>query len=162
MSNGQCNVISSISQDHLNREIAPCFQGDSAMLSCAVKRLDRFYICYDIYQSLGFFCKAIIFLNIETGEIHLEIPCSNNRYDSLALNWNTTESAVAYVYRGYGFSHVDITKPKINHVDFTLKHIARMAVLTSHSKEYLSKLNLPKIIVEYLGMDYSRKRKLLS
>ena len=67
------------------------------------------------------------------------------------LNWNVREFAITYSNDGFYFKISRINEFGKNQM--TLKQIARLAVLTSFSEEFLIQQNLPKSLFDYLGIN---------
>ena len=77
---------------------------------------------------------------------------------TISLNWNMKE----FIYTGFHISNYeevgqDEMLIKVDNItfpnDISLKHFARLAVLTSFSEEEISKQNIPNSLFHYLGIE---------
>uniref|UniRef100_A0A7M6DKP8 Uncharacterized protein n=1 Tax=Clytia hemisphaerica TaxID=252671 RepID=A0A7M6DKP8_9CNID len=113
-----------------------------------LNRFGQILAQYRIFKENGL-CQ-FHFVDLKTNETVMEfcVPKDPMSYGNFNLNWNSREYSLTY------FDNEHLFKvSRINSHQITLKHFARLAVLTSFSEEYLAKQNLPKSLFDYLGID---------
>jgi len=109
---------------------------------CLYKQYKKFYLGM---QSSDFKVKYIDLFNGDIlFQISLEYPVR-----SLCLNWNMREVAITRVNSE---DNLCCSVYYINTVNLSLKHMARLAVLTTFSEDYLSQSYLPATLKEFLGL----------
>ena len=134
------------------------YQNGNFVQFCGItKNLDRYLLRFRVNER--FYCARVIFVDLETQKILVESTLDvylQRGYQNISLNWNMDE--IGFVYFDDGILHFKYSKSYSSFEKSSLKHISRLSVLTSFSSEYLSKQNLPKSLIEYLGLELIRKR----
>ena len=144
--NGHVITVAELKEDELMQR-----SSDNEYISAdvPVKRYGRFLMCY-VYKDDDYCCKyKFIDSRSHKTIMDYEIP-ENQIHDKVDLNWNEREFSYTYYEEGF---HFKISRIKSRIDQRTLKHFARLAVLTSFSEEYLIQQNLPSTLFDYLGID---------
>ena len=144
--NGHVITVSELKEDELIQR-----SSDNEYISAdvPVKRYGRFLMCY-VYKDDDYCCKyKFIDSRSHKTIMDYEIP-ENQIHGKVDLNWNEREFSYTYYEEGF---HFKISRIKSRIDQRTLKHFARLAVLTSFSEEYLIQQNLPSTLFDNLGID---------
>ena len=96
-------------------------------------------------------------INLATGERMAEIKDVGIWLPTYSVNWNIQEIDMTYfkkknVHLGKREFYFKISRVQADEFQ-TLKHLARIAVLTSFTENYLKKQNLPESLFRYLGIE---------
>ena len=114
------------------------------------KRFDQWICLQRFRDSMGRLCWTFSLASLENRQKMLEITESGILKEYF-VNWNMNEIARIFHSRDDKRLVFKISR-RIISKNMTLKHMARMFVLTSFSEEYLSNQNLPQTLFEYLGI----------
>eukprot|EP00111_Clytia_hemisphaerica_P016997 TCONS_00050405-protein len=130
--------------------------GDDYYVKRPWRRLDRELL--PVYYEEGDDHQQFCLIDVENRKKSKDIvfdTLSKFNDHKFSLNWNMEEAAITSLLPvGDGYYEMDF---KIFHFDFvekglSLKHLARLAVLTSFSEEDLVHQHLPTHLFEYLGI----------
>ena len=113
---------------------------------------------YDVADE-GFYHKDFKIIDLSTNQIVHEVISSDKLSPLYAINWNNEEIGMTFKPRDdnpyakipfhFGIFHNKLEAGKAK----TLKHLARLAVLTSFSFNQLLEANLPSSLFDYLGIE---------
>ena len=113
-------------------------------------RLGRIFAQYRYYKDNGLCQFRFVDLKTKETATEIDVPEDPVSYGKSNLNWNGREFSMTYYDNELLFK---ISRMKLKTDQITLKHFARLALLTSFSEEYLAQQKLPNSLFKYLGID---------
>ena len=121
-----------------------------------LQRFDQLLLGFSFYESDYQDNVTFATLDLKSGEKVTEIKDSGMLRPKLSMNWNLEEAVVTFydnsdqVRDGLFFKTYRVNETNQN---FSLKHLARLAVLISFNRDYLLMQNMPASLFRYLGLE---------
>ena len=154
-------------KDVITPSVGPISQNHFSIHHEPTKKLDQLLLPGSLRETKdGSMTRSTGYVTIDLMKknqiIHEVIRTSEKAWQSCSLNWNNEELGTIYFLKDEGS---DFNRDNVLFFDMTrsnilekgciksLKHLARLAVLTSLSYNQLLESNLPSSLVNYLGIE---------
>ena len=117
---------------------------------CPLKRFDQYVWPFSVRVKRNRKHQSFSLISLENGQKLMEFIDFRGKRKTYSVNWNISEIGRTFYdsNRNFIFKISRLTTSE----NMTLKHLARMAVLTSFGEDFLSNQNLPHTLFEYLGI----------
>ena len=115
-----------------------------------LKRFGQFIWHFAIKENEMLQQHSYSIASLQNGQKLLELMDFGTKQLTYSVNWNMSEIGRTFYDSSQNF--VFKISRRTTSENMTLKHLARMTVLTSFSEEFLSNRNLPQTLFEYLGI----------
>ena len=118
-----------------------------------LQRFDQLLLGFSFVESE--YHVTFVILDLKSGKKITEIEDSRMVAPYFWVNWNMEEVVVTFYDRDRFLSGLFFKVRRANewNTNIYLKHLARLAVLTSFSPDYLIMQNLPSSIFRFLGLE---------
>ena len=115
-----------------------------------LKRFGQFIWHFAIKENEMLQQHSYSITSLHNGQKLVELMDFGAKQLTYSVNWNISEIGRTFYDSSQNF--VFKISRRTTSENMTLKHLARMTVLTSFSEEFLSNRNLPQTLFEYLGI----------